>query len=655
VESSFTVVGASGNFDTVATATVSGTNSKLTLDALNVGAFSTATLNISAGGQVENSGDAIVGDSLDNAGIVNIDGANSLWQNTGFVEFGENGHGALNITGGGRAEIGNVFIGRGATVGLIAGTGTVTVSGVTSQLLAGNLHVGLIGEGTLNITSGGAVINAGTELLIGRDTRGEVNIASGGRLETVSSIVGGFVGPGIVSVTGAGSQWLNSGSLIVSQFSQAAMSITDGGLVQNGVGTVGSAQFAGSNAGAVVVDGLHSRWINQGALNVGSGHDGTLTVTNRGSVSSVGGSIGTTTNTGAGARGIGVVTVDGPGSEWLLTQSLFIGESGTGTLHITDGGLVDGLNATVAANAGSAGAVSVDGPGSLWFNTFEVFVGTAGSGTVSVTNGGTIRASTIRVDPFGILRGNGTIVGNVLNFGIVAPGASIGTMQVNGDFSQRPTGVLEIEIGGTSSSQVDVLNVGAATLDGELRLKLIAGTIPPVNVALTATSLVGQFDNVANGQRLTTVDGLGSFVVNYGAGSPFSPTQIVLSSFLALGVPGDYNNNGTVDAADYVLWRKGGPLANEVNSPGVVNAQDYIEWHALFGSTGSDANLTSSASVVPEPANGSLLLFMLACGLAGGARRAMAGLRRRFDCSHTHFPRRVVNPVKDGVENGGYD
>jgi hypothetical protein len=25
-------------------------------------------------------------------------------------------------------------------------------------------------------------------------------------------------------------------------------------------------------------------------------------------------------------------------------------------------------------------------------------------------------------------------------------------------------------------------------------------------------------------------------------------------------VPGDYNANGTVDAADYVLWRKGGPL-----------------------------------------------------------------------------------------------
>ena len=30
------------------------------------------------------------------------------------------------------------------------------------------------------------------------------------------------------------------------------------------------------------------------------------------------------------------------------------------------------------------------------------------------------------------------------------------------------------------------------------------------------------------------------------------------------GVPGDYNDNGIVDAADYVLWRNGGPLENEV-------------------------------------------------------------------------------------------
>ena len=48
-------------------------------------------------------------------------------------------------------------------------------------------------------------------------------------------------------------------------------------------------------------------------------------------------------------------------------------------------------------------------------------------------------------------------------------------------------------------------------------------------------------------------------------------------------VAGDYNGNGKVDAADYVLWRNGGPLANEVDTPGTVNADDYTEWRARFG------------------------------------------------------------------------
>jgi hypothetical protein len=48
-------------------------------------------------------------------------------------------------------------------------------------------------------------------------------------------------------------------------------------------------------------------------------------------------------------------------------------------------------------------------------------------------------------------------------------------------------------------------------------------------------------------------------------------------------LPGDFNNNGTVDAADYVLWRNGGPLANDP-TPG-VQPDDYNYWRANFGRT----------------------------------------------------------------------
>jgi hypothetical protein len=80
------------------------------------------------------------------------------------------------------------------------------------------------------------------------------------------------------------------------------------------------------------------------------------------------------------------------------------------------------------------------------------------------------------------------------------------------------------------------------------------------------------------------------------------------------GVPGDYNGNGTVDAADYVLWRNGGALQNEVVTPGENTPEDYNAWRARFGNTGSGAsgNLLVSAATVPEPSSGLVLLGLLA-------------------------------------------
>jgi hypothetical protein len=77
------------------------------------------------------------------------------------------------------------------------------------------------------------------------------------------------------------------------------------------------------------------------------------------------------------------------------------------------------------------------------------------------------------------------------------------------------------------------------------------------------------------------------------------------------GVPGDYNNNGTVDAADYVLWRDGGPLENEGDTPGTVNQADYDFWRARFGATAGGGAALQSATV-PEPAS----VWMLLCGVA---------------------------------------
>jgi hypothetical protein len=64
----------------------------------------------------------------------------------------------------------------------------------------------------------------------------------------------------------------------------------------------------------------------------------------------------------------------------------------------------------------------------------------------------------------------------------------------------------------------------------------------------------------------------------------------VIGSNEPADLPGDYNESGTVDAADYVLWRE-----NNINGQ-----QGYADWRANFGrAPGSGAGM--SAANVPEP------------------------------------------------------
>jgi hypothetical protein len=91
----------------------------------------------------------------------------------------------------------------------------------------------------------------------------------------------------------------------------------------------------------------------------------------------------------------------------------------------------------------------------------------------------------------------------------------------------------------------------------------------------------------------------------------------------SMGVPGDFNGNGVVDMADYVLWRKGGPLQNEVSDQGVVSAQDYTDWRARFGNTSGSGALSVGASV-PEPSSVALLMLVaqLLMGIKLGRARS---------------------------------
>lgn len=97
--------------------------------------------------------------------------------------------------------------------------------------------------------------------------------------------------------------------------------------------------------------------------------------------------------------------------------------------------------------------------------------------------------------------------------------------------------------------------------------------------------------------------------------NPLSPT--------APSLPGDYNDNGVVDAADYTVWRDKLGTTEELPNDdigGTIGADQYTQWKTNFGnSSGSGAGMLGGAAV-PEPST-------LALGTLLGA--IVAGTLRR--------------------------
>jgi DNA-binding beta-propeller fold protein YncE len=88
-------------------------------------------------------------------------------------------------------------------------------------------------------------------------------------------------------------------------------------------------------------------------------------------------------------------------------------------------------------------------------------------------------------------------------------------------------------------------------------------------------------------------------------------------------IAGDFNDDGSVDAIDYTIWRNTlgstSDLRADANGDMKIDIDDYIEWKAAFIAAGS-AGLTAPVHSVPEPAGIATLLITLLAAARGFVR-----------------------------------
>ncbi|PNM27153.1 autotransporter outer membrane beta-barrel domain-containing protein [Yersinia enterocolitica] len=137
----------------------------------------------------------------------------------------------------------------------------------------------------------------------------------------------------------------------------------------------------------VTVPGTQTSPWDEFSLAVGYSSTGTLNISNSGVVNNSFGYIG------ENAGSIGIANVSGAGSQW--TQTIFsVGTGGHGTLTISDGGIVNNSFGYIGENAGSIGIVEVSDAGSQWNSTQGLFVGDSGNAMLTIRDGGVVTSVT---------------------------------------------------------------------------------------------------------------------------------------------------------------------------------------------------------------------------------------------------------------------
>lgn len=494
---------------------------------------------------------------------------------------------AITVSGGTSSRVFNV---TDSTVARLL----LTIRGLTITKGQSPTGGGILNSESLRVEDCLIVLNSSPQ-------GGGIYNSSAGVLTLVNSHIDGN------STTAGGSD--NGGSGL---FNLGTATLTDSS-VNNNFGTGQRAPIA--NSGTLTIQNSIVRGNTQNSNSAGIDNSGTLTIRDStiADNDSQGGSSGVISNGAGGTATLLNCTVSGNLASGVggiansgtitLQQCTISGNSGPGFVGgVSNGGTMSLQNCTISSNiGGQAGGVYNDVDASLKMENCTVTLNRASVGIGGFENesffGATLH-NTIVVDNF---RGAGTMRSDIFATVPVDPNCSnnlIGVLEVF-----TPSGLAD----GENGNQVGVTDVGLGPLASNggatLTHALLAGS-PAIEAGTNAKIPPDAFDLDGDGifaepipfdQRGTGFSRIVGTTVDIGAYESLAP------------LPGDYNRNGIVEAADYTVWRDTlgqSGLAQfsgaDGDGSGSIGQGDYDVWREHFGQTlatglGAGAGVASSA------------------------------------------------------------
>ncbi|TWT36478.1 Autotransporter-associated beta strand repeat protein [Posidoniimonas corsicana] len=211
---------------------------------------------------------------------------------------------------------------------------------------------------------------------------------------------------------------------------------------------------------------------------------------------------------------------------------------------------------------------------------------------------------------YGDLRADGDGFAGADNLRIVT-GAGADVIDVDGDFTLAGAGTLQVDLSETGFASLAV--TGNAVLEGLVDVDLVGGFVPGDGqqfTILTAAEILSDLGDITF-----------NLPTNFSA-SIQNLTDLVLT--YSVGLDGDFNGDGVVDAADYTVWRDNlgqdaaALMGNGTGDPsGLVVQADYNLWRSNYGAANA---AVGGAAAAPEPAT-AVMASMLLLGLGRRRRR----------------------------------